>query len=234
MTIALCDDDSKILDFLENKIMENFGKRFTLMRYENADELCQDCERIDKKADIIIMDILFPNENGVHIARKIQELHFDMKIIFITGYPELASQIFRAAPTFLLIKPISPELLCEAVAVAEKQVQEDNDKAICISYNGAFLRIKPSSIYYIELKDRYVTLYWTGGAYVTKYTIDEWEAMLPSENFNRIHKSFLVNMDYIIEYNYTNLMLTTKTLLPISRKKAKTAKKKFLDYINRH
>ena len=79
-----------------------------------------------------------------------------------------------------------------------------------------------------------MTLYWTGGSYVTKYTIDEWEAMLPSESFNRIHKSFLVNMDYIMEYNYTKLMLTTNIILPISRKKAKTAKKKFLDYINHH
>ncbi len=234
MTIALCDDNTNVLDFLENKIMNNFGKRFTLIRYENAHDLYRDCENLNPKADIIIMDILFADENGVHIARKIQELYSDMKIIFITGYPELASQIFRAAPTFLLIKPISSELLCEAVATAEKQLQEDIDKAICIPYDGTFLRIKPSSIYYIELKDRCVTLYWTGGSYVTKYTIDEWEAMLPSESFNRIHKSFLVNMDYIMEYNYTKLMLTTNIILPISRKKAKTAKKKFLDYINHH
>ncbi len=234
MKIALCDDNSAVLDFLEEKIKENFGERFILIRYEDTQALYEACENPDEKADILIMDILFPNENGVTIARKIQELYSDIKIIFITGYPELASQIFRAAPTFLLIKPISQELLCEAVATAEKQVLEDDDKAIHITCNSSILRVRPSSIYYIELANRGTVLYWTGGANMTKYTIDAWEAMLPSQSFNRIHKSFLVNMDYIREYTYVQLTLSTNKPLPISRKKAKAVKEKFLDYLKNH
>lgn len=234
MKIALCDDNLAMVDFLENKIDTEFGSRFELIRYGDVSRLWQDFEIPDKRADIIIMDIHFPSENGVAVARRIQELYSDVKIIFITGYPELASQIFRAVPTFLLMKPISEDLLLEAVASAEKQLQTENDKAISVSFNGSVRRLKPSSIYYIELNNRQTTIYYTGGNFTTKHSLDELEAMLPSENFNRIHKSFLVNMDYITSYDYAQLTLATSERLPISHSKAKNARKKFLDYLNCH
>ena len=234
MKIALCDDNVAVIDFLEEKISAEFGNRFELIRYDDILRLWHDFNIPNKRADIIIMDIHFPNENGVTITQQIQSLYSDVKVIFITGYPELASQIFRASPTFLLMKPISEELLLEAVASAEKQLQIENDKAIWLSFNGSALRLKPSSIYYIELKNRSASVYWTGGNFVTKRSLDELESMLPSENFNRIHKSFLVNMDYIIEYNYTQLTLANSKTLPISRAKAKHAREKFLAYLNCH
>lgn len=234
MKIALCDDNTDILNFLENQIAIGFGKRFQLLKYDSASKLWEAWSNPDNRADIIIMDILFPDENGVNAAKKIQALYSDTKVIFITGYPELASQIFRAAPTFLLIKPISPDLLFEAVSTAEQQLQLENDRAIPVSFNGTVKRIKPSSIYYIEHESRHVIIHWTGGDFVTRQSMDTLEAMLPSESFMRIHKSYLVNMDYIVEYNYSQLMLSNEKVLYISRTKAKAVRKKFLDYLKRH
>lgn len=234
MKIALCDDNNDVLNFLENQLSVSFGSRFEVVRYNNARNLWQDWTIPLKRTDIIIMDILFPDENGVNIAKKIQELYSDVKIIFITGYPELAPQIFRAIPTFLLIKPISPEFLIEAVATAENQIQLENNKAIPISYNGSIKNIKSNSIYYLEITDRHVILHCTDGDFITTQKMSDLEATLPSDNFNRIHKSFLVNMDYIIEYNYTQLTLSNAETLTISRTRAKNAKKKFLGYLKSH
>lgn len=234
MKIALCDDNTDILNFLENQITIEFGNRFELVKYDSISKLWATWSTPENRADIIIMDILFPDENGVNAAKKIQELYSDTKVIFITGYPELASQIFRAAPTFLLIKPIAPELLFEAVSTAEQQLLLENDRAIHVSFNGSIKRIKPSSIYYMEYENRHVIIHWTGGDFITTQGIDALEAMLPSESFIRIHKSYLVNMDYIVEYNYTQLVLSNEKVLYISRTKAKAARKKFLEYLKRH
>lgn len=232
MRIAICDDNVEVLDFLEKEIIGYFGDRFVVTGYQDSEELLEAWKSPKKRADIVIMDIVFEYTNGVQTARRIQEKYGEcIKFIFMTGYPEKAPEIFRANPVFLLAKPISKEFLYEAITKAEALIREENQNALYVSFRGCTRRIKASDIYYIESIRKKAILYHADGAEETMQKLNDIEKQLP-QYFLRIHQSFLVNMNFIKAISAYQLELADGVTLPISRSKSKFAKEKFLDFLS--
>ncbi len=232
MQIAICDDSKEILDFLEREIQKKFGTRFAITKYESTDELLDAWNNHNKCANIVIMDIKFQNRNGVDVAKQIQERYGAyIKIIFITGYPEHASEIFRAQPTFLLMKPISKRLLYEAVTKAEELINEENEKAVYITFRGSTKRIRVTDIYHVESNRKKVVLHYIDGIEETMQKLNELEKQLP-DYFLRIHQSFLVNMNYIQSISATRIEMTNGKVFPISRAKSKYARERFMNFLS--
>lgn len=232
MKVALCDDNIEILDFLEQEIHAQFNDEFIISRYSDTNELLEDWKTGKYHADIVIMDIKFQNHNGVDAAKQLQEKYgTHIKIIFITGYPEHASEIFRAQPTFLLMKPISKELLCEALIKARDLIREENDRAVYISFRGCTKRIKVNDIYHIESIRKKVVLHHIDGKEETIQKLNEIEKLLP-DYFLRIHQSFLVNMNYIKSISAYTLETTNGFIFPISRSKSKYARERFMEFLS--
>lgn len=232
MKISICDDNIEILDFLEQEIFAKYNDFFTITRYSDTDELLKDWKSTHHHADIVIMDIKFQHRNGVDAAKEIQEKYgTHIKIIFITGYPEHASEIFRAQPTFLLMKPLSKELLYEALEKARDLIQEENDRAVYISFRGCTKRIKVNDIYHIESIRKKVVLHHIDGIEETIQKLNEIEKLLP-DYFLRIHQSFLVNMNYIKSISAYTLETTNGFSLPISRSKSKYARERFMEFLS--
>lgn len=232
MKVALCDDNIEILDFLEEEIRTQFGEHFSITRYKDTDKLLEDWNNSKKISDIVIMDIKFQQRNGVDAAKQLQEKYgTHVKIIFITGYPEHASEIFRAQPTFLLMKPISKELLHEALVKAETLIEEENQNAVYISFRGCTKKIKVNDIYHVESIRKKVVLHYIDGEEETIQKLNEIEKQLP-DYFLRIHQSFLINMHYIKSISAYKLETTNGNTFPISRSKSKYAREKFLEFLS--
>lgn len=232
MKIALCDDNIEILDFLEQEIITQFDDFFSISRYTDAGKLLEDWKNKKQHADIVIMDIKFQNQNGVDAAKQLQEKYgTHIKIIFITGYPEHASEIFRAQPTFLLMKPISKELLYEALDKAKELIQEENEKAVYISFRGCTRRVKVNDIYHVESNRKKVVLHHIDGIEETVQKLNEIEKLLP-DYFLRIHQSFLVNMNYVKSISAYTLETTNGFIFPISRSKSKYARDRFMEFLS--
>lgn len=232
MKIAICDDNKEIIDYLEHEIQMQFGTHYTISSYLDTDELLETWSSSKRTADIVIMDIKLQHHNGVNIAQKIHELYgTHIKIIFITGYPEHASEIFRAQPTFLLMKPISKELLHEALTKAENLIKEENQNAIYISFRGCTKKIRGSDIYYVESLKKKSILHCIDGAEETMQKLSEVEKQLP-DYFLRIHQSFLVNMNFIQSISAYQLETADGNKFPISRSKSKYAREKFMNFLS--
>lgn len=232
MRIALCDDNVEVLDFLEKEIAGHFGNRFVISRHQDSKELIEAWKTPQKRADIVIMDIVLESANGVEIAREIQNKYGDcIKFIFMTGYPQKAPEIFRANPTFLLSKPISRDFLYEAVGRAEALIEGENQNALYVSFRSCTRKIKASDIYYVESIRKKAILYHIDGKEETMQKLSEIEKQLP-QYFLRIHQSFLVNMNYINSLSASQLEMADGKILSISRSKSKYAKEKFLNYLS--
>lgn len=235
MKVAICDDNVEVLDFLEQEIRAKFNTHFSIYRYEDAGKLLEEWDDFpEKHTDIVIMDIKFQCQNGVDVAKQLQKLYgTHIKVIFITGYSEYVSEIFRAQPTFLLMKPISRELLYEALVKAEELIEEENEKAIYISFRGCVKRIKVKEIFYVESIGNKVFVYYIGGTQQAVGKLNEVEKRLP-EDFLRIHKSFLVNMNYVDQYTAESMILTGGKELSVSRSKRKYVKEKFMEFLSKN
>lgn len=232
MRITICDDNVEILDYLEKEIKKQFEDHFSIIRYKDAEKLLDDWSIPKNRTEIVIMDIKFKDNNGVEAARQIQEKYgTNIKIIFMTGYPEHAPEIFRAKPTFLLVKPIAGEFLHEAIVRAESLIKEENQKALYVSFRGCTKKIKARDIYHIESIRKKAIIYYPDGMEETVQKLNEIERQLP-EYFLRIHQSFLVNMYFIKAISAYQLEMTDGSVFPISRSKSKHAKEEFLDFLS--
>jgi len=93
---------------------------------------------------------------------------------------------------------------------------------------GKFVKIIKDDILYIESAQNYLQIHICGYSYVTYLTIAEVVAVLPEEQFIRVHKSFLVNLKHVNSIDGTSLYLSNTTKIALGR----NYKKGFFDHVN--
>ncbi|MBN2009096.1 response regulator transcription factor [candidate division KSB1 bacterium] len=153
--------------------------------------------------DIIFLDIQMPGETGFDL---IEQMEIHAKIIFVTAFDEFAIRAFEVNALDYLLKPISAERLARALERLEVQDASAAQPTRKLDYNDRmFLMIdnhmkfiKVKSILSIESAGDYSDIRTHDGIKgLTLKSMKEWEARLPDTYFVRIHRSTIINMDYI-------------------------------------
>ncbi len=177
-----------------------------------------------KEVDLIFLDINMPEISGLSFAKSITN---DVKIIFTTAYREYAIDGFDLQAVDYLLKPISFERLFKAVNLYfevydtnKYQLKEDQivipDNFMFVRADRKNVKIDFSAIIYIESFSDYVKIHCTTETIITRETISNIESKLPSRNFIRIHRSFIVSLPNVISYTHEYVEVKGKTL-PIGR-----------------
>ncbi|MCL5128216.1 LytTR family DNA-binding domain-containing protein [Algibacter sp. L4_22] len=174
------------------------------------------------KIDLVFLDINMPEISGISFAKSINK---DIKIIFTTAYRDYAVEGFELQAVDYLLKPISFDRLLKAVNTyfdiyttynhLKTPVQELHN-FMFVRADRRMIKIDFDSILYIESYSDYIKIHLENETIVTRETISAIEAKLPSEAFLRIHRSFIIALNYIT--SFTNEEVTiNKTSLTISR-----------------
>lgn len=169
---------------------------------------------IDKEEpDLVLLDIRMGDGTGFDLLEK---LHFkDFNLIFTTAHEEYALRAFRYSAIDYLTKPIDPDLLLDAIHKVKEHhkkydlnlklealVQNRNriQKLALPSLKGIEL-IKKEEVIRCESANNYTVFHLRDKKQivVTK-TLKEFEEILESEGFLRIHQSHLVNLDAVVQY----------------------------------
>jgi DNA-binding LytR/AlgR family response regulator len=90
--------------------------------------------------------------------------------------------------------------------------------------------IEENRILYFQSVGRQVHLYTTDREIVYYGKLSEAQKQLHSKNFIPVHKSFLVNLNYVAEYHIDELLMTNHSTIPISHSMKQTVKKNMLEY----
>jgi two-component system LytT family response regulator len=171
-----------------------------------------------QRPDLVFLDIEMPGENGFRIFDYFQQVNFS--VIFTTAYSEYAIRAIKVAALDYILKPVSVEALKEAFDLYDKRqlsgIPEENiqklvdsldpaprrvEKAALPVFNG-FQMEKIHAILYCEADQNYCWVHTIdGGKLLVSKPLNVIEDMLPPSLFFRIHKSFLVNLDYIKTYS---------------------------------
>lgn len=189
------------------------------------------------KPDVVFLDIQMPKLNGFDVV----ELLADEapQIIFVTAFDEYAIKAFDANALDYLLKPVNPDRLKIAIKRLEekisieakpdfknavKEVVQKNLplQRILIKENTKVHVIPVNEIIYFEAQDDYVLIQTLDKSYLKNERLANLEAELDPQVFIRIHRSFLVNIDYInrIEsYSKDSKLVKLKTgfEIPVSR-----------------
>lgn len=164
----------------------------------------------DLKPQVVFCDINMPGMTGLEMIDGL--VHRDFCLIFLTAYSEHGINAVKAGAIDYLLKPL---LLSELQGAVKKVVQHyeqkggsttpasNNDKnLVLINHSKGFTLIDYKDIVWLEASDNYTNLFLnTGKKIVASKTLKEFEAILPTNVFFRIHRSSLINIDFIKEYS---------------------------------
>ncbi|MDE5791138.1 MAG: LytTR family DNA-binding domain-containing protein [Muribaculaceae bacterium] len=184
----------------------------------------------ENKIDLIFLDIEMPGVKGIDFAGKLNE---ETMVIFTTAYSEYAVESYTLNAVDYLLKPISKVRFDQAVFKAlrrkeflEKESLSKNstdrgDSSLLIRVDRKNIPLNTKDIIYIEGIKDYVRIHTVSERYITRITFKSLLLQLPSTKFIRIHKSFIINIDFISSFNSTEIEMKRgewKAILPIGEK----------------
>jgi two-component system LytT family response regulator len=167
---------------------------------------------MDLKPHVVFLDINMPGMNGFQMLEGIYER--DFCVIFLTAYSEHGITAVKAGATDYLLKPL---MLSELQGAIRKVVQHHESKGgsgnnngksesdknlVLINHSKGFTLVDFKDIIWLEASDNYTNLFLNGQKkIVASKTLKEFESILPETEFFRIHRSALINVNYVKEYS---------------------------------
>jgi DNA-binding LytR/AlgR family response regulator len=197
--------------------------------------------------DLVLLDISKERiQNGIRIAEHISGDHRSAKpIIFLTSQKdrELFEKVKHVCPSAYLLKPFDQLSLQHSIELALHRFATEissPSSGICNSLNNnpehlfvkkdkKIIKVPTQNILVVEVESKYCTLFSKKGKFILRISLKELMELLPSKDFLRIHRNFLVNINEILEVDLSNnTVCVGDRVLPISRIYRKNIANKFL------
>ncbi len=213
----IVDDEQRHHDILE-KMLANFCPNVSIMGHGySVDEAVTLIKK--HQPNLVFLDIEMPKGNGFAVFDHFEEPPFE--VIFTTAYDLYAINAIKHAALDYLLKPINIQELKNAVERAEKVLRKDSSENIeKIQALKSNIQLKDSSFTKIALRSSegidfveanrvirveanqvYSNFYLDNGKMImVSKPLGEYEALLESCNFFRVHKSHMINLNHIEKY----------------------------------
>jgi len=181
----------------------------------------------EQQVDLLFLDIQMPQLLGTDFIRTLKN---SPKVIFTTAYRKYAVEGFELDAVDYILKPISFQRFLKAVnkvlqtnlatlqpsSSANEDHAEQSNAFLYFRVDRKMVKVFFNDILFIEgLKD-YIKIVTATRAIITKYVLSTLEEVLPSDEFLRIHKSYIVAINKIESYNADSIQIA-KHELPIGR-----------------
>jgi two-component system response regulator LytT len=196
---------------------------------DNAQDAIELCNQ--HQPEIALLDIQIAGDiDGVELAEIIRD-QFDIPFIFTTAFADNAT-ISRArdmGPFGYLVKPYGVKEVNAAIQVAKasfdrlKKAEKASsnmskiiDNSLFLKVDNKLVKVKIEDILYVEAKGDYALFKTKAKGYIVHTTIKKVQDRLEAFNFQKVHRSFVVNISKIIDIEESNLLIDDK-VIPISR-----------------
>jgi DNA-binding LytR/AlgR family response regulator len=191
---------------------------------------------LELKPDIVLMDIMLKGAlTGIDVADQIRE-QLDVPVIYLTAYADenTLARVKVTEPYGYIIKPFKEIDIHTSIEMALFKHQKvsdvkrerdllyslvenkENKDFIFVKSNSRLVKLKTSDIYFVEALKDYVVINALNSRYTIHSTMKDMEKKLPSDEFIRVHRSFIVRLDKIAAIEQPNLILENdKKVIPI-------------------
>ncbi len=216
MNIIICDDDIQIAEYI-SKIISEYKPDYAVETFRDADSLISYVNSTDTKIDLLFMDIVLNDKNGIDLAAKITEKNPETLTVFITAFTDKYSEeiFLKVKPYGYLHKPIKNNILYHYLDSAKHDIDFKKQKlSVKIGQNAIDIPFR--KIIYIESEKRLSHIFCSDTHYDTYAKLDDIQKNL-NDTFIRCHKSYLVNSNYIKTIEKDCFVLKSGTTIPISK-----------------
>lgn len=196
--------------------------------------------------EVVFLDIHLAKGNGMELAAQLKSLKEPPLVIFVTAYDRYASRAFELDAVDYILKPFDEKRITQTIEkiIKWKQLKngnaqlESNNKTnlditvnkLAVSKDEKIILVDIHSILYIGTENRQVFVKTEKDKYIIDTLLYEIQQKLQNYSFLRVHRGFLINLEYVIEiepwFNGTyNLIFSDGSKAPVSRSYIKTVRK---------
>ena len=231
--IALCDDDREFCSSFENRLKDILDKRmveYAVFVFCDTPSFLRALNN-GERYDLVFLDVLIADQNGIDFARSLRARGYDFDIIFVTTSKDYAVDSFDVDSLYYLVKPVATDKLKSSL---ERFLKKKNAGSIRLDTPEGYLNIRLADIVYIEINNHTISIHKAdGGTETFRGTLEDMETRLPLSMFLRPHRGYLVNYEYINGFSRNGIKLTRDTVIPVSRKRYNEAFGKFMEYLSK-
>jgi len=192
------------------------------------------------RPDVVFMDIEMPELNAFDV---LERLEYTPLVIFSTAYDRYALKAFEVHSIDYLVKPVDParlELtvdklrrlsgsgtgdLRERVQQALETIRDPHKQRIQVRLGDRIKLIGVSEVVFFQARDKYVEVHTRAETHLITRSLSKLEIELPADDFVRVHRSIIVNINFIDEITRSfgggydvRMKDAQKTTLPVSRR----------------
>ena len=231
MKIAICDDDPLFQTKLKHLLEQTASNPELLIDcYSSGEQLLYKIKTCQLQYQLLLLDIEMRPVDGMQIARKLQQAHYEAQIVFVTSHEEFALEGYEVNAFRFLVKPVNGEKLRQTLSAVE-HMQYQQKKLLIPAKDGEHI-VQLQRIIYLEARNQDVVFYLDDGSQITqRENLSYYEKHLAADYFLRPHRGYLVNLRAIRLLLPQELHLINGTVLPVSRLRSKNFATAFHRYI---
>lgn len=239
MKVAIIDDEVHCVEGLVLHLKNKFPETEIVFKGTRPEEALKSLSEI--QPDLLFLDVEMPGMNGFELLDQLPDRTFD--VIFTTAYSQYAAEAFKAKAVNYLLKPIDDNELEAAVAQWKKEKEKGSHissekiqelltymkregimkNKIAVPVSDGFEFIETNDILYCQAQGNYTQLFTSENRkLLLSKTLKDFEKLLDKYFFIRIHKSFLINPNFIKKYSRNDggyLIMQNNQSIPVSNSK---------------
>ncbi len=196
-------------------------------------------QKIQEKelADIYILDMIMSEKTGIDIGTLIRSSNRQSVIVYITSSDDFALEAYGVRAVRYLLKPVSEEQFFEALDYALSLTKLETEKIYPVKTKNGLVAIPYSKIEYIENYSRVLNIFQTDGEsvksiFIRKSFDEEIREIAQDKRFMQVHKSFLINMNYVNKLTQNTILMESGKSIPISKKRVVNVRKEYLLFVS--
>ncbi len=228
MKIAICEDDHHVRE--ENSTIIKKAAQFlkiavTVLMFESAEQLLFELPDIIP-IDLLVLDIQMGKLSGMDLAKKIREKDQDVSLVFVSNYDDYVFDGYEVNAMGYVMKPLKEDKMTHILSrVMKKKVVEESH--LIIEFNQRPTKLYLYDILYVESLGHYLKIVTQSGSYECKGSLVKFSESL-TDIFVQVHRSYLVNLNFISAVHQKDILLSNGTVLPVSRNQKRHVKELFL------
>lgn len=231
MRIVICDDDIVFVQQLREYLQEYFHKINKncpeIIDFQSGEAFLKD----SGEKDIVFLDIEMDGIDGICVGNELRK-HSPNSIVFIiTSFAEYLDEAMRIQVFRYLSKPLDKQRLFRNLKDAVNLYMESSI-TVAIETKEKLYTIHTSKIISIEAQGRKVIVHTIEKDYLSIHNMQYWLRLLQEKCFYNTHRSFIVNMKYVNDFDHTLINLYHNQFRAyLTRRKYSSFKKAYLLYL---
>ena len=233
--IAICDDEMTSLMInkaLTEQILEEENIEYSITTFDDMYSMLKGVSGSDCDYDLLLSDILAVGMNGIEAAEEIRKLGDRIPIVFISSTAEFALDGYRVNALRYLQKPVDMNKLREALLEAYSNIGKKRTDYLSFQVADKFYKVNYDDIIYLESMGRDTVVVTKEETINVHAKFSDMEAKMPSKNFIRCHRSYIVNMAEVKDIARYRFMTKDGVEIPISQLQYAEVKQAFINFEN--